>query len=84
MKKSKKFLKQILATLIVITMIPNVIVVASTINEKKQNKKTKNEYVVFNDRFLLYKLYSYAGANSAYDNTFSTYSNTLANVSYEW
>lgn len=65
-------------------MIPNVIVVASTINEKKQNKKTKNEYVVFNDRFLLYKLYSYAGANSAYDNTFSTYSNTLANVSYEW
>lgn len=38
----------------------------------------------FNDRFLLYKLYSYAGANSAYDATFSTYSNALAGVSYEW
>lgn len=50
MKKSKKLLKQILATLIVITMIPNVIVVASTTNEKKQNKKTKNEYVIFNDK----------------------------------
>ena len=38
----------------------------------------------FNDRFLLYKLYSYASANSAYDNTFSTYSNAMAGVSYEW
>ena len=38
----------------------------------------------FNDRFLLYKLYSHASANSAYDNTFSTYSNALASVSYEW
>ena len=38
----------------------------------------------FNDRFLLYKLYSYAGANSAYDATFSTYSNALAQVSCEW
>lgn len=37
-----------------------------------------------NDRFLLYKLYSYASANSAYDNTFSTYSNALAGGSYEW
>lgn len=38
----------------------------------------------FNDRFLLYRLYSYAGANSAYDGTFSTYSNALAQVSCEW
>lgn len=38
----------------------------------------------FNDRFLLYKLYTYASANSAYDNTFSTYSNAFVGVSYEW
>ena len=49
MKKNRKILKQILATLIVMTMLPSVTTVANTKNEKKQNIETRKEYVVFND-----------------------------------
>ena len=46
MKKNRKILKQILTTLIVMTMLPSVTTVANTKNEKKQNIETRKEYVV--------------------------------------
>ncbi len=66
----------------VVQMKETKLILSKQIMYNNQFSSLSNEN--FNDRFLLYKLYSYASANAAYDNTFSTYSNALANVSYEW
>ena len=47
-------------------------------------ESSRGEKVNFNDRFLLYRLYTYAMVNKKNDSTFDANKYELAGQSYEW